>query len=83
MADRKASMTQRRKALAETATPTRTGVKLDLRIYLYPEGHGGIGTPRGETDVGTMVDDDLELIVEFAQTVRLVRRALARGQRSV
>lgn len=75
-----ANMKQRRRSLADKAVPTPKGVRLDLRIWLYPAGHAGIGTPQGTADIGTMVDDDLELISEFAETLRLVRRELARRQ---
>jgi hypothetical protein len=64
---------ERERMLAATAKATPKGVRLDLRVYLYPEGHSSIQPGTGGGD-GAMADDDLQLIERFASVIRKVKR---------
>lgn len=83
----RSGIAQRIDAMAATATPTPNGMRLDLRIYVYPNG-GGALTARDRDaasttrDYNPLVTDDLELLSEIALVIRRVRQAQAKEVKS-
>ena len=80
------SIEERCAAIANTAVKTEQGVRLDLRIYLYPTRvdengkrmtrNAYIHTLSGQTDARVPARDELRLIEELAAIVGIAWRKL-------
>jgi hypothetical protein len=69
----KVSDAVRKRIIARSATKTEKGVRLDLRIYLYPEGNSNVHAP-GVKD-GLSARNDLRLMAQLADVLDLVKRS--------
>jgi hypothetical protein len=75
----RSGIAQRIDAMAVTAVSTPKGKRVDLHVYLYPDGGSALNAG---TVSGGLVSDDLELLSEIALVIRRVRLAQAEEVKS-
>lgn len=63
---------ERKREIAQSVTKTPKGVRLDLRIYLYPDGKGAIHAPGVEH--AAYARNDLRLAAQFIDVLGMVKR---------
>ncbi len=70
MTNAKTSTKERIKSVAGSAKDTPKGTRLDLTLYLYPDGRSNI---HADGAAGLVQDDPLELMQTLATLLRQVR----------
>ena len=68
------STDERLSRISATARTTDHGRRVDLRVYVYPDGQSAIQTVPQAEGIGLLAGDELERIADTATILRDVRR---------